>query len=128
MQDLPEDFLIQYFISGLRDVVKYDLIAKPTSTIEAMRLVRVEKEKSVALKRSQKSPYPRASVPLVSKDGTSSSEGDTKARSTPTCLRTSTSPIKLTPQEIREKSNKGICFYCDKKYIAGHKCRLQKIF
>lgn len=35
---------------------------------------------------------------------------------------------RLSPQELREKREKGLCFYCDKKFTAEHKCRNQKLF
>ena len=33
-------------------------------------------------------------------------------------------PIRrLTPVELREKREKGLCYNCDKKYHATHRCR-----
>lgn len=34
---------------------------------------------------------------------------------------------RLSPQELREKRYKSLCFYCDGKYRAGHKWKNQKI-
>lgn len=34
---------------------------------------------------------------------------------------------KLTSKEMREKRDKGLCFYCNEKYVAGHKCKPQKM-
>lgn len=34
----------------------------------------------------------------------------------------------LTPQKIREKQDKGTYFYCNEKYVVGHKCQPQKVF
>lgn len=46
VQELPEEFLVGCFIGGLRDAIKYEIIAKNPPTIEeAMRLARVEEEK-----------------------------------------------------------------------------------
>ncbi|GAV81771.1 hypothetical protein CFOL_v3_25224 [Cephalotus follicularis] len=37
---------------------------------------------------------------------------------------TPTLPImKLTSAEIKERRDKGLCFNCDEKYKAGHKCK-----
>lgn len=53
IQELPKDYLVGCFISGLRDQVKYELISKkPTTVMEAMRLAQVEEEKLAALKKS----------------------------------------------------------------------------
>lgn len=46
VQDRSEEFLVGCSTSGLKDAVKYNVIAKnPTSIMEAIRLARVEEEK-----------------------------------------------------------------------------------
>lgn len=35
---------------------------------------------------------------------------------------------KLTPQEMREKRDKGLYFYYNEKYVKGHKCQSQRLF
>lgn len=58
VQELPKDFLIGCFISGLRDGVKYDLIGRNPPTLEeAMRLARVKEEKTTALRKSLKTTF-----------------------------------------------------------------------
>ncbi|GJY31597.1 reverse transcriptase [Tanacetum coccineum] len=34
-------------------------------------------------------------------------------------------PYKLTQKELEEKRAKGQCFYCDQKFVPGHKCNSQ---
>jgi len=34
----------------------------------------------------------------------------------------------LTPQQLEEKREKGICYSCDRKYTKGHKCAKRKLF
>ena len=34
----------------------------------------------------------------------------------------------MTPQELEEIKEKGLCFNCDKKYSKGHKCDEKKLF
>jgi hypothetical protein len=34
----------------------------------------------------------------------------------------------LTPQQVDERREKGLCFNCDKKYKKRHKCRENKLF
>ena len=34
----------------------------------------------------------------------------------------------LTPQQLEEKREKGICYSCDRKYTKGHKCAEKKLF
>lgn len=33
---------------------------------------------------------------------------------------------KLTPAEMSEKRQKGLCFFCDEKFVVGHKCNTSK--
>jgi hypothetical protein len=37
-------------------------------------------------------------------------------------------PIRLTPQQLEERKEKGLCFNCDGKYSKGHKCGEKKLF
>jgi carbamoylphosphate synthase small subunit len=34
----------------------------------------------------------------------------------------------LTPQQLEERKEKGLCFNCDRKYSKGHKCGEKKLF
>ena len=35
---------------------------------------------------------------------------------------------RLTPQQLKEKRVKRLCYNCDNKYIKGHKCAEKKLF
>ena len=37
-------------------------------------------------------------------------------------------PTRLTPQQLEEKRENGICYSCDRKYIKGHKFAEKKLF
>ena len=37
-------------------------------------------------------------------------------------------PRRLTPQQLEEKIEKGLCYNCDRKYTKGHKCAEKKLF
>ena len=37
-------------------------------------------------------------------------------------------PTRLTPQQLEEKGEKGLCYSCDRKYTKGHKCVEKKLF
>ena len=34
----------------------------------------------------------------------------------------------MTPQQLEEKREKGLCYSCDRKYTKGHKCAEKKLF
>ncbi|KAL5785559.1 hypothetical protein ACOSQ2_007951 [Xanthoceras sorbifolium] len=35
---------------------------------------------------------------------------------------------RITGQEARERHQKGLCYYCDEKYVAGHRCKRPQLF
>lgn len=35
---------------------------------------------------------------------------------------------QLTPSEAREWREKGLCYHCDERYRANHRCKTQKLF
>ena len=37
-------------------------------------------------------------------------------------------PIRVTPQQLEEKREKGLCYNCDSKCTKGHKCAEKKLF
>ena len=37
-------------------------------------------------------------------------------------------PTRLTPQQLEEKGEKGLCYSCDSKYTRVHKCVEKKLF
>ena len=37
-------------------------------------------------------------------------------------------PTRLTPEQLEEKREKGLCYSCDRKYTNGHKCAEKKLF
>jgi hypothetical protein len=36
-------------------------------------------------------------------------------------------PTRLTPKQLEERKEKGVCFNCDNKYSKGHKCGENKL-
>lgn len=129
IQGLPEDFLVGCFISGLRDVMKYELISKKPMTLEeAMRLSRVE-EKSMVLRRGQRVPYSRSTQQTTTSRRVNAGTGGSGTKNS-TSTPTHSSPLvkKLTPQEIRDKREKGLCFYRNETYVAGHKYHHQNLY
>ena len=37
-------------------------------------------------------------------------------------------PTRLTPQQLEEKREKGLCYNCDRKCTKGHRCAEKKLF
>ena len=43
-------------------------------------------------------------------------------------LENTPKPTRLTPQQLEERREKGLCFNCENKYSKGHKCGEKKLF
>lgn len=123
VQDLAKEFLVGCFISGSRNAIKYDVVAKnPTTMMEAMRLAQVEEEKLLNIRRGSKVAFQKGGSPPNSTRSTTTLRGFIVGPP-----HTANNPVKrLTPQEIREQRDKGLCFYCDERYVAGHSVNRKK--
>lgn len=118
---LSEEFLVICFISGLKKELRYELLMKAPPTVAvAIRLAKLEEKKLAAVRRNARVP---------SKHPNSSTNSNRTATSSTSASGSSSPQIKkYSPQEIRERGEKGLCFYCDEKYSRGHNCRNQKLF
>eukprot|EP00253_Pinus_taeda_P024457 PITA_24457 len=104
----PNQFVwIDVFIGTLKDNIQHEVhLWEPDSLEKAFRLVRKMESKIMATKKPNTHNY---------KDGSVVS---------PSLPR----PIRLKPQQLEEKREKGICYNCDSKYTKGHKCVEKKLF
>ena len=138
---ISEPLLVSFFITGLKPDIRRELLfARPTSLMEAFALAKAYEARSEEIKTSSRSwtkwtpssththqstitasPNPAHKTPTTSPFPSFSA---TKQPHQPPLLPTPTMPIRrLTPVELREKREKGLCYNCDKKYHATHRCR-----
>ncbi|XP_024024277.1 uncharacterized protein LOC112092413 [Morus notabilis] len=128
---------MDFFIWGLMTDIRRDLLmSRPLSLVEAMAQAQLFEERNNDLMGRAKRDGHRATEVGTSRVGAS---GGTPMTRTGAQGMGSTSgfsrgggpprgetkfPIKcLTPAEIQEKREKGICFSCDEKYHMNHKCK-----
>ena len=129
---LLEKFLLSYFISGLKPHIQHEVASfQPTTLTKAMALAKIQEQKVLLKSNPPKlfSPQP----PLLPTPNTY----PTKPAHTPTTTmpfstkfstnnpnaHPKTTVQKLSHSQIQTKRDKGLCFYCDDKYVPGHKCR-----
>ena len=107
MDTIIEENLNDLFLGGLKDHIQHEVcMFCPNSVNESFILAhRVEKKFLISRKQGTN----------VTRD---------KGYSTPYLPQ----PTRLTPQQIEEKKEKGLCFNCDNKYSRGHKCSEKKLF
>ena len=93
----------------LKDNIQHELrILEPTSLEKAFKLARRVESKNMVMttKRFPSNAY---------------SENNAPSSNLP-------KPTRLTPQQMDERREKGLCFNCDSKYNKGHKCGEKKLF
>ncbi|KAH9646732.1 hypothetical protein KPL70_024964 [Citrus sinensis] len=128
---ISEPLLVSFFITGLKPDIRRELLfARPTSFMKAFALAKTSSRSWTKWTPSSThthqstitaSPNPAHKTPTTSPLPNLSA---TKQPPQPPLLPTPTLPIRrLTPAELREKREKGLCYNCDKKYHATHRCR-----
>jgi len=98
--DIPEEHRIDLFIGTLKDNIQHEVrILEPDSLEKAFRLARKIECKIMATRKPTTQFY---------KEGSVATSGFPQ-------------PTRLTPQQLEEKREKGLCYSCDRKYTKGHK-------
>ncbi|KAH9738515.1 hypothetical protein KPL71_018818 [Citrus sinensis] len=150
---ISEPLLISFFITGLKPNIRRELLfSRPSSLMETFALARAFEAKYDEVKQSsrswpkwqQPSPlspgfqtqpkpiYPSSSpatvttaiTPVSSSTLPSQTHNTNKSNTLPALLPTPTLPIRrLSPAELRDKREKGLCYNCDQKYSSNHRCR-----
>ena len=107
MDTIIEENLNDLFLGGLKDHIQHEVhMFFPSSVKDSFTLAHRAEEKFLISRKQGAN---------VAKE---------KGYSTPYLPQ----PTRLTPQQIAEKREKGLCFNCDSKYSRGHKCNEKKLF
>lgn len=129
---LLESFLIGCFIAGLKDEIRLNIKIKNLHSLTyAIGVARLTEEQNMlqrrltTFNRSTNAPmFPRTTseiAPGVLRPPPTASIRPPPQGNTPAIRRIST-------QEARESHEKGLCFYCDEKFIPGHRCTRPQLF
>ncbi|KAH9778847.1 hypothetical protein KPL71_007489 [Citrus sinensis] len=133
---ISEPLLISFFITGLRvDIRRELLLSRPSSLMEAFALARMFEargDESKVTSRPWSKWTPKTTTSSFHPTPTNHSPASAPAitppqpapSTLPPLLPTPSLPIKrLSPQELREKKEKGLCYNCDQKWSNSHRCR-----
>ena len=105
---LPPAQQVGCFISGLKEHLRIDVQAlKPASLSAAVGLACLYEAKSQFQHQQPPSEENEEPLPLSC----------SKVSSTTKTFK------KLTPIELKERRDKGLCFNCDEKFAPGHQCK-----
>jgi hypothetical protein len=107
--DISDEHLIDVFIETLKDKIQHEVcLWEPESLENAFKVARNVESKNMAMATRRTNPN------IYRENNASSSK-------TP-------QPTSLTPQQLEERKEKGLCFNYDSKYSKGHKCGEKKLF
>jgi len=143
--ELPVNYVISYFLSGLRDEIQNAIrMLKPQTIHEAYCLRKLPEATLASIARRAKPildrnlSYPKfgeTSYKTPSQSSNSATQwanhsGHSYKSVAISSTGSATSIPKfvsktLRPKDIDEKRAKNLCFLCDEKYFPGHKCRAQ---
>jgi len=144
---LTEYFRVSSFVSGLKEEVRIMVtMLKPTTLPNDFGLARLQEQEICRRNRNSKSQnwssnsfYPRLPTPSYTNKPTHNQLANNQFsnpypnRNTTypysgNTIRKPTLPIRrISPSQMQERREKGLCYYCDEKYQAGYKCNKPRL-
>jgi hypothetical protein len=107
VKNILEDNLLDLFMGTLKESIQHEVhLFEPKSLEHAFSMERKVESKNMATRRVVTNNYRENHAPSPNL----------------------TQPTRLTPQQMDERREKGLCFNCDNKYSKGHKCGEKKLF
>ncbi|CAA0808261.1 Unknown protein, partial [Striga hermonthica] len=118
VRNWPEDALVGAFIGGL----KFDLAAevwleRPDTMHDAMEVARRREDHLVAMRRG------RADVRFADTRRTGPNPTTASARPNVNHRPAGSIVRRLSPEEVKRRREKGLCFKCEEKFTPGHQCK-----
>jgi hypothetical protein len=116
VRGLSDSHRLSCFLGGLKEEIRMGVrMLNPQNLVAAYGLARMQEENLTIMRKSWRP----------------SAMGFQGRNPTPTQPRAENKTIpvqRLTPAQMKEKRDKGLCFKCDSKWGPGHKCGGPKIF
>ncbi|KAL5718323.1 hypothetical protein ACHQM5_011236 [Ranunculus cassubicifolius] len=128
---LPESFLVGCFIAGLRDDIRLDVkIKQPKTLADTIGIARLVEERNQLQKKSIQHfrSQPASLAPKVNPNPIVGLLGPPPNQRTAGPHAPQTTFRRITNQEARERREKGLCYYCDEKFVPGHRCERPQLF
>nr|TKR74530.1 hypothetical protein D5086_0000295630 [Populus alba] len=132
VDNLPEKFLVGCFIAGLRDDIRIDVkIKQPVTLADTIGVARLIEERNQLQRRSTQpirfqptyAAAKSSSNPVAGVLGPPPSQRHNQGSNNPPA-----NFRRITNQEARERREKGLCYYCDEKFVPGHRCARPQLF
>ncbi|KAL0533232.1 hypothetical protein IC582_030448 [Cucumis melo] len=143
VNDLPERVILDTFMNGLLPWVRSEVFfCRPKSLAEMMEVAQMVENREIARTEAKMCGYSGGKIAgqnsVVGKISTGGVAGDNKNNtvfpirtitlrsSVPNENRREGSYKRLPDAEFQARKEKGLCFRCNEKYSADHKCRLKE--
>ncbi|KAF5481388.1 hypothetical protein F2P56_002043 [Juglans regia] len=124
LRGLSEPYMLSCFLSGLRDDIRLSVrMFNPPNLTVAYSLAKIQGEKVNLAKKSPRSGSYYSPDPGVLKKP-NWSQGETSKGSPKPNLQIQ----KISQQQMKERREKGLCYYCDTKWNPQHKCQHPKLY
>lgn len=120
---LSEEYLLSCYLGGLDDEVQLAVrMFTPKSVQQALRLAKLQEASQKAKKTKMPSKAPLLPTPTNKPLALTLPKPHLPRTANPPNVTRKT----LTPEEFNDKRAKNICFWCDERYVPGHKCKGKK--
>lgn len=132
VDNLPKSHLVGSFIAGLKDDVRLDVhVKQPRTLSDAISVARLIEEGNNLQRRPSFPTHPASTTPpsRLQPNTTASILGPSPPqKTTPMATPSQLSFRRITGQESKARQEKGLCYYCDEKYVPGHRCERPQLF
>ncbi|KAF5470266.1 hypothetical protein F2P56_010790, partial [Juglans regia] len=120
---LSESYKLSCFLSGLRDDIRLSVkMFKPEKLLTAYGLARIQEELFGAIRKNSKGLLP---LPEPTNQKYPYHSPSTAPKGPPKALV----PVqKINQTQMKDRRDKGLCYYCDSKWNPNHKCSNPKLF
>ena len=144
---VSEEFRISTFLSGLKDELRIIVtMLRPNTLVAAFGLARLQevtrKQHTYRSTHAQNSPYTTSFKPaplrlpgqnfiprLPPPNPVHRLPAPQHSKSNPPIQTRNSYPIKhISSNQMQERREKGLCYFCDEKYHLGHKCSRPKLY
>lgn len=131
---LTSEYFLENFIGGLQIEIRGMIrLLEPSSLEQALKLARFYEQTQLSQPKKTSSYKVGISQPPASKFSSEGSGIGLNAKSnlvntTKTAELINSKPRPLTYSQREERRLKGLCFYCDEKFVKGHECKKPQNF
>ncbi|KAL5714819.1 hypothetical protein ACHQM5_016726 [Ranunculus cassubicifolius] len=145
---LTESYFVDSYISGLRDATRHTVFMfHPKTLAEAMSLARLQEATLSATVQPSSTSFRQntQSTPFQTYYTPSKPSNNNFHNTSPTTFHTPTQPVAshhtpITPQapikrvshisqqEMANRREKGLCYFCEELYSSTHKCKQKQVF